>query len=143
MIYEPGELKLIAYKNGKQWAEDVVKTTGEAYQIKLLADRQTIHSDGKDLSFITVEIKDKNGFVVPDADNTLGFSIEGPGEIVATDNGDPSSLVSFAFSERPAFNGLCLVIVRANANQPGIIKLKAASPTLKGAIILLRTVSNK
>jgi beta-galactosidase len=139
VVYEPGELKLIAYKNGVKWAEDVVKTTSEAYQIKLFADRQTIHADGKDLSFITVEIKDKNGLVIPNAINLLKFSVEGPGEIIATDNGDPSSLISFASLERPAFNGRCLIIVQSKTNQPGVIKVKAESKGLKDATILLKT----
>lgn len=139
VIYEPGELKVIAYKNGKQWAKDIVKTTDQPYQIKMSADRQTIHTDGKDLSFIIVEIKDKNGLLVPDANNNLTFSIEGPGEIVATDNGDPTSLVSFASLERPAFNGLCLVIVRSEPKQTGTVKLKVESKTLKEATILLHT----
>jgi beta-galactosidase len=139
VIYVPGALKLITYKNGKPWAEDAVRTVGEAYQIKLSADRHTIHADEKDLSFITVEIKDKNGLLVPNANNTLRFSIEGVGEIIATDNGDPSNLISFASLERPAFNGLCLVIVRSKTNQPGVIKVKAESKGLKDAILFLKT----
>jgi beta-galactosidase len=137
--YQPGELRVVAYKNGKYWAEDVIKTTGETYQVKLFADRQTIYADGKDLSFITVQLTDKNGLTVPDANNKLQFSIEGPGEIIATDNGDPSNLISFASKERRAFNGLCLVIVRGKSNQTGIIKLRAASRGLKDGTISIKT----
>lgn len=139
VIYEPGELKVIAYKNGKRWAEDIVKTTDQPFRIKMSADRQTIRADGKDLSFITVQLKDKNGLPVPDANNNLTFSIEGPGEIVATDNGDPTSLISFVSLERPAFNGLCLVIVQSKQNKSGTIRLKAESKDLKEASILLHT----
>lgn len=137
VVYEPGELKVITYKNGLKWAEDIVKTTGEAYKIKLVADRHSISADGKDLSFITVEIKDKNGLSVPDANNDLKFSIEGPGEIVATDNGDPSSLVSFASKERKAFYGLALIIVRSQKGKTGNIKITATSPGLKNAILTI------
>jgi beta-galactosidase len=137
--YQPGELRVVAYKNGKYWAEDVIKTTGETYQVKLFADRQTIYADGKDLSFITVQLTDKNGLTVPDANNKLKFSIEAPGEIIATDNGDPSNLISFASKERRAFNGLCLVIVRGKSNQTGIIKLRAASRGLKDGTISIKT----
>ena len=77
--------------------------------------------------------------VIPDANSILKFSLEGPGEIVATDNGDPSSLISFASLERPAFNGLCLIIVRGKANQPGVIKVKAESKGLRDAMISLKT----
>lgn len=137
VLYKPGELKVVAYKNGIKWAQDFVRTTDAPYKLELSADRNVIQADGKDLSFITVEIKDKNGLTVPDATNTLQFSLEGPGEIIATDNGDPSSLVSFASLERRAFNGLCLVVVRSRENQRGTIKLKAVAKNLKDATVLL------
>lgn len=122
----------MAYKNGKVWADDSVKTTGNAVGIGLSADHQTILADGKDLSFITVRIADKDGATVPHSKIAIKFSIEGPGELVATDNGDAANLVSFHSSEREAFNGLCLVIVRGKPGQAGVIKLKAASSGLDG-----------
>jgi beta-galactosidase len=136
--YSAGELKVIAWKDGKKWAEDIVKTTGEASQLKLSADHSTIIADGKDLSFITVRIADKNGLTVPRAKNALTFSIEGPGEIVATDNGDASNLVSFSSLTREAFNGLCLVIVRGKAGYKGEIRLKVESEGLgSGTVVLM------
>ncbi|HWI90046.1 MAG TPA: beta-galactosidase GalB [Flavisolibacter sp.] len=137
--YQPGELRVVAYKNGKYWAEDLIKTSGETYQIKLFADRQTISADGRDLSFITVQLTDENGLAVPNANNVLRFSIEGPGELVATDNGDPSNLISFASKEQPAFNGFCMVIVRGKSNQPGIIKVRVESKGVKDATISVKT----
>ncbi len=133
--YQPGELKVIAYKNGQKWAEETVKTTGEPAKLDFSADRSKIKADGYDLSFITVRITDKNGMTVPRANNTLQFSIEGPGEIVATDNGDATNLVAFPSKEREAFNGLCLVIVRAKKGEPGTIKLTGKSRGLEGKTI--------
>src|SRR6185312_335713 len=130
VVYEPGELKVVAYKNGKQWATDVVKTTGAATKLTLQADRKTIHADGQDLSFITVTVADKNGLQVPRARNHIQFTIDGPGEIVATDNGDATSFESFQSPERNAYNGLALVIVRSKAGQTGSIKLTAKSDGL-------------
>jgi beta-galactosidase len=141
--YEPGELKVVAYRNGKKWAEDIVRTAGTAAQLEAAADHSVIQADGKDLSFITVRVTDKNGLTVPGAKNALRFSIEGPGEIIATDNGDAANLVSFTSLQRDAFNGLCLVIVRAKPGQPGIIKLKAASVGLTDAIISLQSGNSK
>ncbi|HEX7026265.1 MAG TPA: beta-galactosidase GalB [Gammaproteobacteria bacterium] len=131
ITYIPGELKVVAYKNGKKWATDSVHTTGVATGLKLVPDHPVIQADGFDLSFVTVSVVDDKGLVVPDADHMLTFTIEGPGEIAATDNGDPTNLVSFASTEREAFNGLCLVIVRAKAGQGGRIKLTASSETLR------------
>lgn len=130
VIYEPGELKAVAYKNGVKWAEDVVKTTGKAYKVELIADRSVIAADGKDLSFVTVRVTDKDGLTVPDASNLVRFSVEGPGEIVATDNGNAMDLEAFPSTTRNAFNGLCLVIVRGKKGQAGTIKLKAEADGL-------------
>src|SRR5262249_9680665 len=135
IVYEPGELKVIAYKGSKQWAEDVVKTTGPAAKILLKADRATIKADGQDLSFITVTIADKDGLPVPRARNRLRFEISGPAEIIATDNGDATDHESFQAKERNAYNGLCLVIVRTKVGNAGQIKLKAQSEGLTSAEI--------
>ena len=137
--YEPGELKVVAYKNGKHWAENLVKTTGNPAKFDAYADRETIKADGKDLSFITVRITDKDGLMVPRSNNLIAFSIEGPGEIVATDNGDSSNLVSFTSKEREAFNGLALVIVRSINGEKGAITVTAKSDGLKEIQIILQS----
>ena len=139
VVYQPGELKVVAYKNGKQWATDEVKTTGAPAELLLSADRGKIAADGKDLSFITVTVADKDRLQVPRSKNRLKFEIAGPGEIVATDNGDATSLESFQSPERNAYNGLALVIVRAKPGQAGSITLTATSPDLKPATIKIET----
>lgn len=133
--YEPGTVKAVSYKNGKKWAEETIQSTGAPSQLKLKADRTVIAADGNDLSFITVSITDKNGLLVPVANNNISFSIEGAGEIVATDNGDPANLVSFVSKEREAYFGLVLVIVRSKTGVPGVMKLKATAPGLTTAVI--------
>ncbi len=127
VVYQPGALKVVAYKNNKQWAEQTVKTVGSATALKATADRTIITADGEDVSFITISVIDKEGNVVPDANNDISITIEGPGELVATDNGDPANLVSFSSKERQAYFGLLLVIVKAQKGKAGIIKIKAAA----------------
>ena len=131
MVYQPGELKVVAYKNGKKWATDTVKTAGAPAKLALTSDRRQITADGNDLSFITVKVEDRDGLLVPRANNHIHFTIEGPGEIMATDNGDATSFESFQAPERNAYNGLALVIVRAKPSQAGTIVLTAESPQLK------------
>ena len=131
VLYEPGELKAVAYKNGKVWAENMVKTTGDATQLKSTPDRKEIKADGKDLSFITVQVSDDEGLMVPRSNQLIEFSIEGPGEIVATDNGDPTDMHAFPSHARKAFNGLALVIVRSDASKTGKITVTAKSEGLK------------
>jgi len=139
--YEPGELKVVAYKDGQKWAEDVVKTTGPAAKVLLQADHDTIKADGQDLSYVTVTIADKAGLMVPRSHNLVSFDISGPGEIVAVDNGDATSHDSFQSKECRAYNGLCLVIIRSKRGEPGTITLKARSEGLTAAEIRLRSKS--
>jgi len=138
VTYEPGELKVIAYKQGKEWAASTVRTVGPAAKLDLVPDRSEIAADGADLSFITLRVTDQDGNTVPMAKDSVKFSIEGPGEIVATDNGDPTSFVPFPSTERPAFNGLCLAIVRGKPGQKGTITVRAQAPTLQGANVTLQ-----
>ncbi len=135
--YAPGELHVIAYKNDKKWAEDTVKTTGPAAKIALSADQSVLKADGSDLAFITVSIADKDGSVVPRSKNHVHFSIDGPGEIVATDNGDATSFESFQAPERNAFNGLALAIVRTKHGETGKITVHATSDGLAPAEVSL------
>jgi beta-galactosidase len=133
VVYEPGELKVVAYKDGKQWATDTVKTTGAAAQLLLKPDRATIAGDGHDLSFVTLTVADKDGLMVPRSKNLITFEISGPGEIVATDNGDATDMNVFSKPERNAFNGLALAIVKAKRGQSGTITVTAKAEGLTSA----------
>ena len=140
VVYQPGTLKVAAYKNGKKWVTGEVKTADAPAKIKLEPDRKEIRADGKDLSFLTVTVTDKAGLMSPRADNRIHFEIEGPGEIVSTDNGDPTSFESFQSHDRKAFNGLCLVIVRGESGQSGKIKLTATADGLKVGTIIIKAI---
>lgn len=137
VVYEPGELKAIAYKNGNVWKEETIKTTGKPAKLVAKADRTKIASSGNDLSFVSVEIQDANGLFVANANNQITFSVEGPGEIIATDNGDPTNMTAFNSKTRNAFNGLVLGIVKPKEGEPGVIKVIAKSPGLEDAIVEL------
>jgi beta-galactosidase len=135
--YEPGELKVLSYKNGKLWATETVKTAGEPAKLQFTADRSTIDADGSDLSFITVKVLDKDGNLIPEASNNISFSVSGAAAIVATDNGDPTDLTAFPSKERQAFSGMALVIVRSQNKQAGKITLTASAANLKAATLVL------
>jgi len=137
--YEAGELKVVAYKNGEEWAENVVKTTDDPVRLEASADRNEILADGKDLAFITVRVTDKNGLTVPTANHPIKFEIKGPGEIVVTDNGDPTNFIPFPSHEREAFNGLALVIIRSKSGDSGSITVTAESPGLEEAQVVVKS----
>ena len=138
VVYQPGELKVVAYKNGRKWATETIKTAGPAARLELSADRDVIQADGKDLSYITVNVLDKKHVLAPRASSRIHFTVEGPGELVATDNGDPTDLESFPSRNRNAFNGLCLVIVRSKAGETGSIRVTADANGLKSDDISIK-----
>jgi len=137
VTYQPGELKVVAYKDGKQWATDTVKTAGVASKMLLAPDRATITGDGKDLSYVTLTVADKDSQLVPGSMNPIRFEITGPGEIVATDNGDPTDMTAFPSKDRKTFNGMALVIVRAKPGQKGAMVLTAKSAGLPDAQVTM------
>ena len=127
VVYEPGELKVIAYKEGEKWAEETIETTSKASEIVMEAEKKPITSDSNfNLTFVLVSFKDAQGRSVPTADNLLQFELEGDGEILATDNGDPTDMTSFASHKRKAFSGKLLVIIKSKKGS-GSLMLKATS----------------
>ena len=128
--YESGELKAIAYKDGKKWAEKHVQTTGKPVKLKLTPDKTVLRSDGEDLIFVRVSVLDAEGNEVPTAEPLITSSVSGPGMIAATDNGDPTCLIPFHEPERPAFNGLYLAIVKAGKGSEGKLRLRVEADGL-------------
>ncbi|MBS1577898.1 MAG: DUF4982 domain-containing protein [Bacteroidetes bacterium] len=132
--YEPGTIKAISRKKGIPVLEKEIKTAGEAYKIVLQADRTAIKADNIDLSFITVRVEDKDGNLVPHADNLIQFSVKGNGFIRAVDNGSQTSMESFQGNKRKAFNGMALAVIQATS-QKGNIEFTASSKGLKTATL--------
>jgi len=128
--YVSGSIKVIGYKNGKPAAEQEIRTAGAPAGLTLTPDRPVIKGDGYDLSFITVRVVDANGVFCPLADNKIDFTVSGPGEIAAVDNGNAATTDPFQASWRRAFNGMALVIIRSAPGGSGDIELTATSAGL-------------
>ena len=139
--YELGTVKVVAYDaNGKAVAEKEIHTAGKPYAIKLEADRTKIAADGKDLSFVTVSVVDKDGNLCPLADNEIKFKVKGKGYYRAGANGNPASLESFQKPQMKVFSGMMTAIV-SSTEEAGEIVLEASSKGLKTA--KLEIVSEK
>ncbi|HVS90693.1 MAG TPA: beta-galactosidase GalB [Mucilaginibacter sp.] len=134
--YEPGTLKAISRKDGKIVKTETIHTAGKAAKIILIVDRKNIKADGKDLSFITAKVLDKDGNMVPTADNLIKFKLSGNGFIAGVDNGCETDHTSFKASQKNAFNGLVLAILQSNG-KAGSITLLASSTGLQGARITI------
>ena len=137
VVYQPGSVRVVAYKNGQKWAEDEVQTTGEVRKIRLEADRNSLDAGSRELAFVKVRLTDEEGRTVPTACCPLKFEVEGAGELVATDNGDPISFTPFQSAEREAFNGLALAIVRARKGAAGEIRVRVSGEGLEPAVLQL------
>lgn len=141
--YKPGKLTAVAKdENGEEIARDVVKTANEAKAIDLSADRQVIEADGYDLSYITVDIVDENGTLVPNANNLVNFEVSGNGVIVGVDNGNAASVERYKDNKREAFNGKALVIVQSTKDA-GSFTLTATSNGLTTDTINVYTVEEE
>lgn len=138
VMYQPGKLEARGYRNGKLVTIDVVETTTAPFSVALNSDSNTLKADGKDVAVIKVEIRDSMGRVVPVADNLVTFSIDGPGKIIGTGNGNPSSHEPDKASQRMAFNGYCMVLVQAGKT-PGDIHLRGSSGQLQDADIIIKS----
>lgn len=138
-VYEPGTVKVVAYDaDGNVAAEKEIHTAGKPYRIELEADRTIIKADGKDLSFITVKVVDKDGNLCPTAANEIVFKVKGAGSYCAGANGDPVSLESFQEPHMHVFSGMMTAIV-SSSEDPGEIVLEASSKGLKKAVIVINT----
>ena len=138
--YEPGTLMAVGKKDGKVVITTEISTSGEPASIKLLADRNSITADRRDVSHLTVQILDEKGIVVPDADNAVTFDVDGEGILIGVDNGDPRSHENYKSNRRKAFHGMCLAIVQSTRN-PGKMHVLASSPPLGSGAVTITTTA--
>lgn len=128
--FAPGSIKAVSRKGGKVVAQKEIFTAGEPAALRLTPDRKRLSADGKDLSFVTVEVVDKDGNLCPNADNLVNFTVSGNVTIAGVDNGSPISMERFKDNKRKAFYGKCLVVLQNNG-KAGNGGLKATSAGLK------------
>jgi len=135
--FEEGALLAVGYRNGTEIMRREIHTAGEPAALMLAPDRSDIRADGTDLSFITVTVVDENNNPVPHAGNMVNFSVEGPGIIAGVDNGSQTSMEPFKADYRKAYNGKCLVVVKAG-KEKGEIKLTASADGMLDATCVIR-----
>ena len=127
VVFDPGEVKVVARKDGKVVGEQTIKTAGAPARIRLSKDYQ-----GKNTTFVTAEVVDKDGNLCPWSEDQIYFIYEGDGEILGTDNGCQTSMENFKAPQRKAFFGKCMVVVSGNGS------ITAKSPTLQSDVIQLK-----
>ena len=139
--YAKGELKAVGVVDNNEVETTLLQTSGEAAKIKLIADRTKIFANGQDLSFVTVEVTDKDGKLQPNAENLLQFKIDGPGIIAGIDNANMKDVDPYVGTSRKTWHGRALVVVRSTKSA-GNIKLTVSSKGLNNAVENIITVNN-
>ncbi|CAN5373428.1 hypothetical protein BH20ACI1_BH20ACI1_24130 [soil metagenome] len=134
--YETGTIKAIGKNGGKAVAEYELKTAGKPVKIVLSVNKNNIQNDWNDVVFVKASVVDKNGVIVPDADNLISFNAVGAGFIAAVDSADNTDISSFQDTKRKAFQGIVFAYVKANKNA-GKIAISAQSGNLKSNSITL------
>ncbi|MBN1780331.1 DUF4982 domain-containing protein [bacterium] len=136
--YEPGQLLAVAFKNGKETGRATMNTAGEPEKIRLTPDRDVLSADGCDLSYILVEMLDRDGNVCPLADNRIQFSLKGPVEIAGVGNGDQNSLDPFQADYRTLFYGKAMLILRSKEGRKGKATVEASSDGISSARVTVQ-----
>ncbi|RQO73545.1 beta-galactosidase [Pedobacter sp. KBW01] len=140
LAYQQGQLKAVGILNGQEKEAVILSTSGQAAQIRLKADRKRLYANGQDLSFVTVEIVDKQGNIRPDANHSLTFKLSGAATIAATDNADLKDITPYTSNTRKPWNGRAMVIVKSS-DKAGNIKLQVSSPGLPDAWLELTSIN--
>nr|WSZ12753.1 DUF4982 domain-containing protein [Streptomyces canus] len=139
--YAPGELKAVARRNGKVVATDVLRTAGKPHAVRLTADRNSLAADGRSLAFVTADVVDSRGVVVPDAEHLISFAVRG-GSLAGLDNGREESAERYQATTRTAFHGKALAIVRSGT-EPGVLKVTASAVGLRAGSAKVRTTPSR
>ncbi|MHB8956696.1 MAG: DUF4982 domain-containing protein, partial [Pirellulaceae bacterium] len=139
VLYEPGELKAVAYQDGREIGSAVMRTAGDPANLRLTPDRTALAADGEDLSYVLVEAVDKDGIVCPLAMNDVKFNLDGPATLAGVGNGDHHFPAEFVTDHVTLFYGKAMLIVRAGEGSGGSICVTAASDGLEDATVSLQS----
>lgn len=139
VVYQPGEIKVIAYDaEGRPAEEKTVKTAGKAAAVKLTPDRTVLKADGEDLCYVNVSLTDKDGNPVPCDSRLVKVKVSGAGSFEAIANGDPTCLEPFQQPQMHLFSGQLTVIVRS-AETPGDISIEVSGKGVRKGVVIIRT----
>lgn len=137
VVYQPGEVKAVAYNaDGSVAGEKIIRTAGKPDHLVLTADRKSMKADGEDLLYITVQVADKDGNIVPTDSREVKFTAKGAGRFRATANGDPTSVRLFHLPEMDLFSGAATAIVQA-ADKPGTLTFEARAKGVRPARLVI------
>jgi beta-galactosidase len=137
VTFEKGTIKAVGKNKGKEMAAEEFKSAGPPAKIILVASKSKLANNWDDVSFIKATIVDANGVPCPNSDNLIKFSVTGPAAITAVDNGNITSHEPYLATERQAFQGKAIAIIKA-VKDSGEVTVKAQADGLEAAAIKLQ-----
>ena len=137
VIYQPGEVRAVAYRNGAKWAEETVRTAGAPARLVATPERTRLASDGEDVGYVTLKVVDKDGNLCPTAKIPVTVSVSGAGRFLAVENGDETDFTWLRDPSRRTFNGLLSALVVATPGATGKISVTFTAEGLAPATALL------
>jgi beta-galactosidase len=139
VIYEPGEIRAVIYKDGEIIGEAVRKTAGDPVRLMLTPDRKEITADGYDLSYVLVEAVDREDIPCPLADDLVTFKLDGPAKIAGIGNGNPLSMEPFQDFQHSLFHGKAMLVVKSFEGKSGIVTITATAADYDRAQVQVKT----
>ena len=133
-VYEPGKVEAVSYTAGKEVSRDVLYTTGKATQIKLVPEKTTIKADGHDVIYVGIELLDKDGRLVPDAEIKLHAELTGAGTLAGFGSANPITEDNYTDGDTTSFRGRAMAIIRAGY-ETGDTSLKVSAEGFENAIV--------
>lgn len=131
VTYQPGTLRVVGYRGGKEVATSQHTTAGAPSAIRLAPDESILRADRTGVAHVAVSIVDANGNLVPSANIPVSFRVEGAARLVGLENGDPLDTTNYKLATRRTFHGQMLAIVQA-ADKPGSVTITASADGLSG-----------
>lgn len=137
-----GVVKAVGFNAGKMAAFQILRSAGSGWRIRLTINKTTIFNDWNDVVFVTASVEDQFGTLIPAAEDLISFSVKGAGFMAAVDSANSNSHEPYQATQRKAFQGQCLALIKAKAAK-GFIKVTATAPNLRSDSIDLIVVPAK
>ena len=136
VAFEPGTLRAVAKNKGQTVATDELRTAGQAAKVVLATETKLLSNGWDDVAFVRATVVDENGVIVPRANDSIRFSLSGPGVIAAVDSADNASIEPFQATERRAYQGVCFAMVKATGVGKAISITAEAAGLKPGSIVI-------
>ena len=138
-VYAPGKVEAVSYRGGQEVSRDVLMTTGEPGKLVLIPEKAEMKADGHDLIYVGIELRDRNGLVVPDASVPLHVMVEGCGCLAGFGSANPVTAEDYTDEETVSYRGRAMAIIRSGYRS-GPVRVEVSAEGLETVSVMLSAV---